>query len=527
MRNLKQPFVAVVLLMLWSFVGYSQSITPLVNGADVDYRVTLPAPRTHVFTLFGDGNYSVIEQPTHRFDKKGAFPTEAYFVKPYNTNPPALVSTNTNITSTAGTYAPYRPRMGGEIDILYSWCPASQYENFFILAFTNLNSATPIDGCIDFHWHTTEMTMNYGDIKIYNKWVVDEQQLPSGRALQNRKLQWNFTDLKQNERRYIYIPAEVILPPKSNLNLFASYSVQCQNHTGEGHGSGEGSGSGSSGGLGGGGGASVVESPFVGKFPVDPNGKNVFPTCWHEGVEPIQYLEYDINFFNDGNGPANDVVIIDQLSPWLDPSTFVQLASEYDAQITINGQELRIEYSNMNLPGKNQTPPNLQEAYNEEDYSSYFHFGICTFPINPSTPCVINSAKIYFDNQPAVQTTEAVTCIVEECIFNVPCEEPQYRIEQKGPSSNQLEEKIDQLQVWPNPFDQELEVAFNLNAPSGKDMLINIVNVHGVVQRQFEFKADLDLRYNTTLSLDNLPAGLYFMILNVDGEQRIERIMKY
>lgn len=517
MKNLKQPLVAVAMLLLWSLVGYSQSITPIVNNGDVDYGVSYPVPNTHVFTIMGDGNYSVVDQPKHHFDDTGSFNTVAYFVKPYNTNPPAIVSTTTNITSTSGTYKKYRPRMAGEIDVLYSWCPASNYENYFILAFTNLKSQKPIDGCIDFHWHTDEMSMNYAGIEIFKNWVVNQQQLPSSRTLQNQKLTWEFSDLKHNERRYVYIPAEVILKPKSKLNLYASFSVKSKTPSNEGNGKC------------GAGGSSIVKTSNVLKFPVDPNGKNVFPTCWHQFVEPIQYLEYDINFYNDGNAEAVNVVVIDDLSPWLDPNTFVLLDSEYPAHVNITGHQVVIEYPGIHLPGKNQVTgvaPDF-ESFNEEEYSTYLSFGICTKPINSLTPCIKNSAKIYFDNQPAVKTTVAETCIKEQCGYDIPCDPSQYRIGIETPAQHQSSENIDQLKVWPNPFGEEIELSFNLNLKSGKEVAIDIVNVHGVVQRRFDVGMEQEMAYNGTLVLNDLPSGLYFLILTVDGEQRIERIMKY
>ena len=83
-------------------------------------------------------------------------------------------------------------------------------------------------------------------------------------------------------------------------------------------------------------------------LPFDPNEKSVFP----EGtISATQQLTYTIHFQNTGTSVAHNVVVIDTLSPNVDPTTLKIISSSSELTTSIiGGNTVRFTFSGIDLP---------------------------------------------------------------------------------------------------------------------------------------------------------------------------------
>lgn len=132
--------------------------------------------------------------------------------------------------------------------------------------------------------------------------------------------------------------------------------------------------------------------------PYDPNDKSASPT----GVGPLNEIEkdweltYTIQFQNTGNAPARTVVLRDQLSEWLDLSSFRPVAASHNYEWEIlTERELTITFPEINL---------VDSTANEAESHGFFSFAIHPKADIPAETVISNTAGIYFDLNPPIQT---------------------------------------------------------------------------------------------------------------------------
>ena len=132
----------------------------------------------------------------------------------------------------------------------------------------------------------------------------------------------------------------------------------------------------------------------------DPNDKNGFPTGYGPShyIDPGTALTYKIRFQNTGTDTAFNVVILDTLSQWFDPTTIEIGTSSHPYRFELKGAGiLEFAFDNIMLPDSNVNEP--------------LSHGFVTFKLAPreNTPLetdLENSAAIYFDfNEPIITNT--------------------------------------------------------------------------------------------------------------------------
>ena len=139
------------------------------------------------------------------------------------------------------------------------------------------------------------------------------------------------------------------------------------------------------------------EEPVTGSH--DPNSKTVYPVG--EGSEGIispndSTMFYTIHFQNDGNDTAFTVIVVDTLSPFLDPATVIAGAASHPYTFDLSGQGiLTFRFDNILLPDSN---------VNEPASNGYVNFTIKQKPNNPEGTVISNTAANYFDFNPPVNT---------------------------------------------------------------------------------------------------------------------------
>jgi len=214
-------------------------------------------------------------------------------------------------------------------------------------------------------------------------------------------------------------------------------------------------------------------------IPFDPNEKSVLP----EGnISATQQLSYTIHFQNTGTAPAKNVVVIDTLSQYVDPTTLKVTSSSCEVVTTIvSGNIVKFTFNNINLP--------------DTATSKTSSIGVVKYTISPKSSAIAgdvikNKAGIYFDANPVVNTNTTVSPIVG------------------GPLSVQNVSSSFNIACFPNPFTSATSVVFNTD---GKHYL-EIDDMTGRVIENIECTGK---QYE--LQRNNLAAGVYFIkAYNVD-----------
>lgn len=130
----------------------------------------------------------------------------------------------------------------------------------------------------------------------------------------------------------------------------------------------------------------------------DPNQKEAFPIGYMEGhrIGRNTDLEYTLRFQNTGTDTAFQVVLIDTLSSFLDPTTIRPSASSHPYEFEIVGKGVaKFTFPDIMLPDSN---------VNEPLSHGFVKFRISQQPNLPWGTLIHNSVDIYFDNNAPVIT---------------------------------------------------------------------------------------------------------------------------
>ncbi len=141
----------------------------------------------------------------------------------------------------------------------------------------------------------------------------------------------------------------------------------------------------------------------------DPNDKQVFPA----GIQDENYtlfedntLEYKIRFQNTGNFPAEDIVIIDTLSEFLNLNTLKYLHSSHPiTEIRLDRNVVSFTFDDIFL---------IDSLANEPESHGYVQFSIETTEDLAENTVINNTAHIYFDANPAIVTNTVFNTFVSE-----------------------------------------------------------------------------------------------------------------
>jgi Leucine-rich repeat (LRR) protein len=132
----------------------------------------------------------------------------------------------------------------------------------------------------------------------------------------------------------------------------------------------------------------------------DPNEKEVSPVLIDSAGE---WLTYTLHFQNTGTAPAHNIIVLDTLSQYVDPSTFQLLAFSSAPVTKIIGNIVTFSFNNIGLPDSAAVGDSLS--------SGYVQFKVRLLQSLPLGPVVSNTAYIFFDLNPAVITNT---------VYNIP-----------------------------------------------------------------------------------------------------------
>ncbi|MFM7015811.1 MAG: T9SS type A sorting domain-containing protein, partial [Bacteroidota bacterium] len=189
-------------------------------------------------------------------------------------------------------------------------------------------------------------------------------------------------------------------------------------------------------------------------------------------------LKYLIRFQNTGNDTAFNIVVVDTLSPLLNPASVKLLSSSNPVQMDYNSlyRTLKFTFPNILLVDSNHNEP--------------LSHGAVSFSVEPNTNVyagdVINaSANIYFDYNAAVRTND-------------------WEIPVIIPMAIQQVSAANEVTMYPNPVANVLTVKFK------NDELINAITVYSIVGQEMISINQLHSS-DYKLNLNTLSEGSYII----------------
>ncbi|MCP4442995.1 MAG: T9SS type A sorting domain-containing protein [Aureispira sp.] len=231
----------------------------------------------------------------------------------------------------------------------------------------------------------------------------------------------------------------------------------------------------------------------------DPNDKQAYP----EGYGNLYYikqnedLEYKIRFQNTGTAPAQNVVIRDTLSSYLDITTVQPGASSHPYTWQLLGEDV-IEYrfTNIMLPDSNS---------NEPASHGFIKFKLKQQVDNPLGMVIYNDAAIYFDYNAPIITNETFHTIGDNFVAMVITGTEEVLIEDV------------EVKVYPNPF--TAQATLEVEGGDYQSLELTIYDITGREVAQYQTGIGKDAMHSVStiqIQRNNLPQGVYIYRLQGD-----------
>ena len=191
----------------------------------------------------------------------------------------------------------------------------------------------------------------------------------------------------------------------------------------------------------------------------DPNDKSVSPIG--EGIvgeiADNTKLDYTIRFQNTGTAAAVNIVLLDNISPYLDLESFELKASSHSVRTQLENRTLKFYYDAIMLPDSASDP---------EGSKGFVNYSINTIPFLPNGTVINNTAAIYFDlNVPVITNTTLNTITYQLSVENI---------------KNNIH-----FNAYPNPFENYIN--FSMDGLTNEDATLIIYDLEGkkVIEKKF------------------------------------------
>lgn len=220
--------------------------------------------------------------------------------------------------------------------------------------------------------------------------------------------------------------------------------------------------------------------PIVNSY--DPNDKQAYPAG---NIDTLQEeLTYTVRFQNTGNAEAQHIYITDTLDSNVKPASFQLLAYSHQPMVQIDGNAVRFNFPNINLPDSTSDEPASH---------GYVQYKVKLKENLPVGTVINNTAFIYFDfNAPVVTNTTTNTIAVEV-----------------DTTVGIKTVKTDaQVTIYPNPANNAITIT------ASKNMQGATVTITNILGRRAMEPVTLN-NASSTINVQHLPEGIY--MVNVRG----------
>jgi uncharacterized repeat protein (TIGR01451 family) len=226
------------------------------------------------------------------------------------------------------------------------------------------------------------------------------------------------------------------------------------------------------------------------RLSYDPNEMTVLPSGF---ILAGTKLQYTISFENTGNATASNIYVMDTLSDNVDLKSLRLLASSAAMNVTylnwLGHNIVKFDFPNINLLDSTH--------HNQCDGTVMFNVNAFAGLANGTT--ILNHAGIFFDDNPVVMTNT-----VEDII---------------GIGSGVATVKnAPKAQIFPNPATDELSII----TQQGDYKSFSISNLMGQVKLEQEINST-----QTTINIQSLPTGVYYITLKGDHGTMVEKLVKW
>lgn len=212
----------------------------------------------------------------------------------------------------------------------------------------------------------------------------------------------------------------------------------------------------------------------------DPNDKRTFINGVQNDSTILltdETLDYVVRFQNTGTGPAQDIYVLDTISPNLDFNTFEFVSTSHNCIVSVlEGKVLKFSFPQIFLPDSNA---------NEPESHGYFHYRIKQNPANVLGDVIKNTAYIYFDFNEAVVTNTTFDSIIELNTESIP------------------EKQLLNFNVYPNPNSGEFTVNLNNN---GETYFLQVIDITGKI-----IYSESTTKEKVKVNLRDKNRGIYFV----------------
>ncbi len=226
----------------------------------------------------------------------------------------------------------------------------------------------------------------------------------------------------------------------------------------------------------------------------DPNMKQVSPIG--EGpngnLAPGTYdMDYTVHFQNTGNDTAYQIFILDTLDSDLDAATFQAISSTHNMEVDIlPGNVLKFFFPNIMLPDSN---------INAALSNGHVTYTIRTKPSLPVGTQIKNTARIYFDFNPAIVTNTTLNTIA------IPL------------GVNENANAIQGITVYPNPASSQVLVTLTNKQVGAQLILVDALGRQVISEKTTQ--------QEVSLNVSHLPAGIYNLIIKSDKQIASGRVI--
>lgn len=210
-------------------------------------------------------------------------------------------------------------------------------------------------------------------------------------------------------------------------------------------------------------------------------------------------LLYTIRFQNTGNDTAYDIEIIDTLDTQFDINSLKIIQASHDFETYVEKDYIiHFLFNNINLPDSISNEPQSH--------------GLIQYLIDVkdelSPPIVVsNTAYIYFDNNPPIQTNTPRTILLEDFPTH----------------TNEILDNLEKILVFPNPFSDRLYLDWRRKNLLNEPLTIGIYAIDGCLVKKITsnvFDNVLELNF------DDLSTGCYFIKLKTKSTVEVHKIIK-
>jgi hypothetical protein len=226
----------------------------------------------------------------------------------------------------------------------------------------------------------------------------------------------------------------------------------------------------------------------------DPNIKRVDrkDSINVNSLSSFEYLYYTVYFQNEGNYPAENIIVNDEISNHLNLSSFELIDYSHDMVVEIDDRQVSFLFEEIFLP-----------SVSADSLGSigHIHYRIKKNNNLIVGDTILNQAYIYFDQNPAIITNFTSNYIVDHLL-----------IKEIDVVSKDL------ANIYPNPFSNELVVELK----EIEDAQIQLLDFYGKVVRQENYTS-MQMK---VIDLTELVAGPYFLTVQTESGMGVYRVVK-